>query len=135
MHHISIKTANIHRSIEFYQHLGFAIEERFTTGYTLACWLLGELGRIELIQVPEPKIAADPFNDEQYVGFYHISFDLTDKTESLSTWLKQLQHKTNIKILLPPQQQMIGNSVYEVAFIADPDGSPLELLAYLGQGI
>jgi len=36
MHHVSIRTANIHRAIAFYQLLGFTLEERFTTGYTLA---------------------------------------------------------------------------------------------------
>ncbi len=131
LHHISIKTADIHRSMKFYQHLGFATEERFTTGYTLACWLSGELGRIELIQVPQPQPTNDAFGDERYVGFYHISFDLTGKTQSLTIWLESLAQKTKLTILLKPQQQMIGDRVYEVAFIADPDGLPLEFLLRL----
>jgi len=133
LHHISIRTANIHRSISFYEQLGFTVEERFTTGYTLACWMLGRLGRIELIEIPDPKPAPDAFADEQYVGYYHVSFDLTQETENLRTWLEELQNQISIVVLLQPQQQMIGDKIYEVAFIADPDGLPLEFLRYLGK--
>ncbi len=46
LHHVAIRTANIMRSIEFYQLLGFTVKERFTAGYTLACWLEGLGGRL-----------------------------------------------------------------------------------------
>jgi catechol 2,3-dioxygenase-like lactoylglutathione lyase family enzyme len=133
MHHISIRTADIHRAIAFYEALGFRICERFTAGYTLACWMEGQAdltGRIELIQVPQPKPAPDPFGDEHYVGYYHLSFDLTGQSEDLPTWLDQLQSRSEqpLRILLPPTQQMIGSRVYEMAFIADGDGMPIELL-------
>ncbi|MGL4883276.1 MAG: VOC family protein, partial [Waterburya sp.] len=116
MHHASIRTADIHKAIAFYEQLGFTVQERFTTGYTLACWMTGLTGRIELIQIPEPKPAPDAFNDEHYVGYYHLSFDLTNLTTDLSTWLEKLQQKiaiarnTNpeqlqpLKVLLEPQQ-------------------------------
>lgn len=140
MHHASIRTADIHRAIAFYEVLGFTVNERFTTGYTLACWMEGLGGRIELIQIPEPKPAPDAFGDEHYVGYYHLSFDLTDLTQDLPSWLNQLTAKyadasehnpeqiKPLKILLDPMQQMIGDKVYEVAFIADPDGLPLEFI-------
>ncbi len=130
MHHASIRTADIHRAIAFYRLLGFEIEEQFTTGYTLACWLVGNLGRIELIQIPQPKPAPDAFGDEHYVGYYHLSFDLTQITENLPQWLENLQAiaPEPIKVLLPPQQQMIGDRIYEVTFIADSDGLPLEFI-------
>ena len=143
MHHASIRTADIHRALSFYQQLGFRVEERFTTGYTLACWLKGLGGRIELIQIPEPKPAPDSFGDEHYVGYYHLSFDLTDIAPDLSTWLSDVKAKftlatksnseefSPLKILLEPKQQMIGESVYEVAFIADADGLPLEFIRKL----
>ena len=136
-HHASIRTADIHRSIAFYECLGFTVSERFTTGYTLAGWLEGSLGRIELIQIPEPKPAPDAFGDEHYVGYYHLSFDLTDLTTDLATWLAalttQLQAATKSapKILLAPTQQAIGANVYEVTFIADPDNLPLEFIRKL----
>ena len=147
LHHASIRTADIHQAIAFYEQLGFTVRERFTTGYTLACWMTGLGGRIELIQIPEPKPAPDAFNDEHYVGYYHLSFDLTEVATDLSLWLEQLEQKlTNLstddlenefgkilpwKILLPPEQQMIGDRLYEVAFIADPDGLPLEFIRVL----
>ena len=138
MHHASIRTANIHRAIAFYEQLGFTVNERFTTGYTLACWMEGLGGRIELIQIPEPKPAPDAFGDEHYVGYYHLSFDLTDLTPDLPTWLQALQTAFNqaeeldpLKVLLEPCQQMIGDRVYEVLFLADSDGLPLEFIRVL----
>jgi catechol 2,3-dioxygenase-like lactoylglutathione lyase family enzyme len=133
-HHASIRTADIHRSIAFYECLGFTVTERFTTGYTLACWIEGLGGRIELIQIPEPKPAPDAFGDEHYVGYYHLSFDLTALTPDLNTWLTsfrtQLQTvaQTSPTVLLAPTQQIIGATIYEVIFIADPDGLPLEFI-------
>jgi catechol 2,3-dioxygenase-like lactoylglutathione lyase family enzyme len=136
MHHASIRTANIHQALAFYEVLGFSVQERFTTGYTLACWLTGLGGRIELIQIPEPKPASDAFGDEHYVGYYHLSFDLTPITPDLSTWLADLKTKIrdrfkenfSLKILLEPTQQIIGDRTYEVAFIADTDNLPLEFI-------
>ena len=145
MHHASIRTANIHQAIAFYELLGFTVKERFTTGYTLACWMEGLGGRIELIQIPEPKPAPDAFGDEHYVGYYHLSFDLSDRISDLALWLTALKTKLSelsqkdpsqfspLTILLEPQQQMIGHAVYEVAFIADCDGLPLEFLRILKQ--
>jgi catechol 2,3-dioxygenase-like lactoylglutathione lyase family enzyme len=143
MHHASIRTANIYKAIAFYEQLGFIISERFTTGYTLACWMTGLGGRIELIEIPEPKPASDAFGDEHYVGYYHLSFDLTNLTPELPDWLRDLQASFNqasqtnpeliqpLKVLLEPKQQIIGDLVYEVAFIADADGLPLEFIRIL----
>lgn len=142
MHHASIRTADIHRAIAFYEQLGFHVSERFTTGYTLACWMEGLGGRIELIQIPEPNPAPDAFGDEHYVGYYHLSFDITAQATDLPSWLKALQMRLveasttqpefhPLKVLLEPTQQQIGDRVYEVAFIADADGLPLELIRVL----
>ncbi len=145
MHHVSIRTANIHRAIAFYEQLGFQVSDRFTTGITLACWLEGLGGRLELIQIPEPKPAPDAFGDEHYVGYYHISFDLTNICEDLPSWLQELAQRFQqaaqinpeqllpLKILLAPSQQMISDHIYEVAFIADSDGLPLELIRTLSK--
>ncbi|MDJ0897227.1 MAG: VOC family protein [Xenococcus sp. MO_188.B8] len=139
-HHASIRTANIRRAIAFYELLGFEVKERFTTGFTLACWLEGLGGRIELIEIPQPKPVPDIFDDEHYVGYYHLSFDLTNLTDNLPNWLQQLQTKfsnaaqenpnlgTDLKILLEPRQQQICDRIYEVTFIADSDGLPLEFI-------
>lgn len=135
MHHASIRTADIFQAIAFYEQLGFTVCERFTAGVTLACWMEGLGGRIELLQVPRPHPAADAFADEHYTGYYHLSFDLSERTDDLPAWLAALTAKfaesdtlPPLKILLPPTQQIIGDRVYEVAFIADTDGLPLEFL-------
>jgi catechol 2,3-dioxygenase-like lactoylglutathione lyase family enzyme len=138
-HHVSIRTADIHHAIAFYETLGFAVQERFTTGYTLACWMEGNAGRLELIQVPEPAPALDPFGDEHYVGYYHLSFDLSDElgngrplTDWLNDWRTCLLAKSlPYRLLLLPCIQTIGNTAYQVAFAADPDGMPLEFLQIL----
>ncbi|OKH27456.1 VOC family protein [Chroogloeocystis siderophila] len=144
MHHASIRTADIHRAIAFYELLGFTVCDRFTTGYTLACWMEGLNGRIELIQIPQPRPAPDAFNDEHYVGYYHLSFDLSTVTSDLPSWLTALQQRfaqaqqsqpeqyQALKVLLEPTQQQIGDRCYEVAFIADADGLPLEFIRVLG---
>jgi hypothetical protein len=36
-----------------------------------------------------------------------------------------------LKVLLEPTQQQIGDRIYEVAFIADTDGLPLEFIRVL----
>jgi catechol 2,3-dioxygenase-like lactoylglutathione lyase family enzyme len=141
MHHTSIRTADIHRAIAFYEALGFTLEERFTAGITLGCWMTGLGGRIELLQVPEPAPTADAFYDEHYTGYYHLSFDLTHQVDTLPQWLDHLAQRLQggpqpqpLTVLLPPQQQMIGDRVYEVAFIADSDGLPLEFLREMNHG-
>jgi len=133
MHHASIKTADIHQAIAFYERLGFAVTTRFTAGVTLACWMEGLGGRIELMQVPEPRPALDAFADEHYTGYYHLSFDLTDSVDSLPTWLSMLraaftESGDRLRVLLEPQQQQIGDDVYEVVFLTDTDGLPLEFI-------
>ena len=139
-HHMSIRTAEIHRAIAFYKTLHFEVIQRFTTGYTLGCWLEGPAGRLELIQIPNPNPTPDAFSDEHYVGYYHLSFDVTDELSSdqtLSTWLEQWRDRLKsesitLKILLYPVPQVIGNDTYHVAFAADTDGLPLEILHNLG---
>jgi len=61
----------------------------------------------------------------------------------LTSWLDKLEQKIMsarqnspdimppLKILLKPEQQIIGDLVYEVAFIADTDGLPLEFIRVL----
>ena len=140
MHHVSIRTADIFRAIAFYEQLGFIVSERFTAGITLACWMEGDLGRIELIQVPEPQPAPDPFGDECYTGYFDLSFDLPTMTPELPGWLDNLRQRfatahpdQPLKVLLAPMQQVIGDRVWEVAFIADADGMPLEFIRLLGK--
>jgi catechol 2,3-dioxygenase-like lactoylglutathione lyase family enzyme len=124
-HHTSIKTADIFKAIAFYEALGFTMETRFTAEITLACWMTGANTRLELMQVPEPQATVNGFAEESYVGYYHLSFEV----ENLEIYLQDLLAKLGrLKILLPPRTQEIGDRLYEVAFIADLDGLPIELM-------
>ncbi|MDX1976947.1 MAG: VOC family protein [Pseudanabaenaceae cyanobacterium bins.68] len=123
--HTAIRTADIWRAIEFYQALGFELGTRFTTGATLGCWLEGNGTQLELIQIPEPQPAPDCFFDQHYVGYYHLSFRVADLALSLQQLTTSL---SKLRVLLKPTTQQIGDRDYLVAFIADPDGLPIELM-------
>ncbi|MEL6164020.1 MAG: VOC family protein, partial [Cyanobacteria bacterium J06628_3] len=101
---------------------------------------------IELIQIPEPKpTELDAFADEHYVGYYHLSFDITETASDLPSWLKNVKENfaqasrkqpeiiQPLKVLLEPTQQQIGDCIYEVAFIADTDNLPLEFIRNLNK--
>lgn len=98
------------------------------------------MGRLELIEIPQPRPAADAFGDPHYVGYYHLSFEVTPALTSgqdLKSWLQTLQERLAaqslpLKVLLPPTEQIIGDRRYQVTFIADTDGLPLEFLQDLG---
>jgi len=126
MHHVSIRTRDIFQALAFYERLGYVVEERFTTGSTLACWLTGYGGRLELIQIPEPKPAPDAWLDEHYTGYYHLSLEV----KQLDQLLAQLQRE-GVTILLEPRDQTIGTRRFRVAFICDCDGLPVEFLEAL----
>ena len=95
------------------------------------------------MKFPQPHPPPDAFGDEHYVGYYHISFDLTNQVSDLVSWLNHLKNQFDqaiikqpnllqpLNILLEPMQQMIGDRVYEVMFIADSDGLPLEFIRIL----
>lgn len=100
-------------------------------------------GRLELIQIPQPQPAPDAFADEHYTGYYHLSFDLSERVVDLPSWLSEMRARfakaaaenpeqfQPLKVLLEPTQQIIGNRVYEVVFIADTDNLPLEFIRVL----
>jgi len=124
LHHVSIRTRDIFAAMAFYERLGFQVEERFTAGITLACWLVGAHGRIELIQVPEPRPAPEAWLDETYTGYYHLSL----LVENVPQLVKDLQAQ-GVTVLLEPRYQTIGIQTFEIAFICDLDGLPIELVA------
>lgn len=124
-HHLAIKTRDIFRSLAFYEALGFTVEQRFTAGITLACWLQGSHLRLELMQVPTPAPTPDPW-DPEFVGYYHLTFAVEDLAATLATLREKIP---DLDVILEPQPQVIGEHTYWVAFLRDPDGLPIELLA------
>jgi catechol 2,3-dioxygenase-like lactoylglutathione lyase family enzyme len=127
LHHVSIRTADIFRSIAFYERLEFFVHERFQTGETLACWMESERGgRIELIQMLEPKPAPEIWLDEHYTGYYHLSLLVPNVEESL-----KILQSNEVPILMETIEQKIGSERYRVAFVLDPDRLPIELIEKL----
>uniref|UniRef100_A0A7S2UWQ2 Glyoxalase/fosfomycin resistance/dioxygenase domain-containing protein n=1 Tax=Fibrocapsa japonica TaxID=94617 RepID=A0A7S2UWQ2_9STRA len=59
------------------------------------------------------------------------------REERMKTFLSALNEKSekqfqkSVRLVIPPAQQMIGSQVFETAFIADPDGTLIELLLHM----
>ena len=116
------------------------------------------ISRIELIEVPpwilqEPegmkRRAIDLFENQAYLGHNHLALDVTSCIEEnkeelessprnhtflLSAWMDTLNEKSlrlfrkTLRVALEAEQFMVGNVVYERAFIYDADGALIELL-------
>ena len=151
-HHTAIKTKNITMAISFYGLFGYEVTCQFRAGPARAAWmqLPDDRGRLELIEVPSyliqqpraPNLSVRP----DILGFNHVALDVSaqiqkesetseNKTFSLATWIQDLNrtsmvlfNKTLRTAVYPPQQQIIGSNVYDIAFLYDADGCLLELL-------
>jgi catechol 2,3-dioxygenase-like lactoylglutathione lyase family enzyme len=151
IHHTALKTRNITLAIEFYGLFGFEPTRKFRAGPARAAWLeqKGTINsRIEIIEVPSfmlnesegmKRRALDLAQKQELLGLNHLALDVTNSIQSLglsnlSDWLKLLNEKSvntfgkTMRVALEPQQQLIGNSAYELAFLYDADGALLELL-------
>jgi catechol 2,3-dioxygenase-like lactoylglutathione lyase family enzyme len=152
LHHTAIKTRNITMAISFYSLFGYEVECRFRAGPARAVWLrLPEGGRLELIEVPSymlqqpraPNLLVRP----DILGYNHMAIDVSAQIQkesetdqhtnatSLTSWIQGLNqtsialfNKTLRTAVYPPQQQIIGSNVYEIAFLYDADGCLIELL-------
>ena len=162
LHHTAIRTRNITTAIQFYSLLGFNVDCQFRAGPARAAWLSlspsnntasTTAAQLEIIEVPayllnEPegmrRRAPDLIENAQELGYNHMAMDVTAQIQKngladLSVWLDQLNDKSrqqfgrNLRIAVPPRQQLIGQYVYELAFIYDADGSIVELLHKQGQ--
>ena len=95
--------------------------------------------------------AFDLMDRQDLLGHNHFALDVTDQIASaaatsnssssnnkrisdLTTWLETLNQTSietsnrMLRVALKPQQQMIGQGVYELAFLYDADGALVELL-------
>ena len=114
--------------------------------------------RIELIEVPSYMLQSNKerapdllLSRPDILGYNHIAMDVTQQQQqeqltahqgntSLTNYLQQLNrtsiqrfNKTLRLALFPPQQQMIGPNIYEIAFLYDADGALIELLSCTGK--
>jgi catechol 2,3-dioxygenase-like lactoylglutathione lyase family enzyme len=156
IHHTAIKTRNITVAIQFYSLLGFQVTTRFRAGPARAAWLEFPNQstsvcscRLEVIEVPsfvlnEPegmrRRAMDLMERQDLLGHNHFALDVTEQIrqnkgmENLCDWMQALNqtsidtYNRMLRIALEPQQQMIGQGVFELAFLYDADGALVELL-------
>jgi catechol 2,3-dioxygenase-like lactoylglutathione lyase family enzyme len=153
VHHLAIRTRDIEMAIQFYSLLDFEVETKFLAGTVRAAWLRQEKGnsegvRIELIEVPKGILretegtrqrAIDLSTRLDLLGLNHYALDVTSSIKGkgmkdLKAWIDFINEKSMMKfgktlrIAVEPQDQMIGQYLYQLAFIYDYDGALIELL-------
>jgi len=136
--HLGLCVADLARSLRFYcDGLGFAPAE----GYDLSEQMLDGLDRalevgapvrlrsqmitngelkIELLHFAEPVATGAPSSSRNQVGFTHLSFFVAD-VDAVAGRLAALGGE-----VLGSTRARLG---YEVVFVADPDGTRVELMA------
>ena len=157
-HHVALKTRNITTALQFYSLLDFVVTCKFRAGPARAAWLepfnknnnqVATTTRLEIIEVPTYLLneqvgtrrrALDLMERQDALGYNHLALDVTQQIasqanlSSLADWMDQLNHKSvdsfgkTLRVALPPRQQIIGQCVYELAFLYDADGCLVELL-------
>ena len=150
-HHMAVKTRNITVAIQFYSLLGFEVACKFRAGPAKAAWLTqpeSSSTRLELIEVPsyllnEPegmkRRAMNLMERQELLGWNHLALDVSESLKSkglsqLSEWIQDLnatsiqEFDKGLRVALEPRQQIIGDTVYELAFLYDADGALVELL-------
>jgi catechol 2,3-dioxygenase-like lactoylglutathione lyase family enzyme len=149
-HHTALKVYNISRSIAFYSLFGWEEEARFRAGPARAVWLkFPDQGctnhRLELIEVPlalDPALKARDLSAASAIavtGLNHFTLDVTAAARNfggMRAYLRQLNARSetwfnkSIRLVVDPYQQIIAQDVYEMAFVSDPDGVLVELIAF-----
>ena len=149
-HHAAVKTRNITVAIQFYGLLGFQLEAKFRAGPARAAWMTQGSSRVELIEVPsyllqEPegmkRRAFDLMDRQELLGWNHLALDVTtaiqekgEENYQLAEWMHDLNATSvatfgkSLRVALEPRQQIIGDGVYELAFIYDADGALVEFI-------
>jgi catechol 2,3-dioxygenase-like lactoylglutathione lyase family enzyme len=103
---------------------------------------------LELIEVPphltsSSSIAAESISQDGIVrtGMNHLALDVSEECRAsggdggLPDFLRHLNERSeavfdrSIRLVVAPHERIIGQDVFEVGFIADPDGVLLELLS------
>lgn len=149
-HHVAIKTRDIEMAIKFYTLLDFEVENKFLAGNARAAWLQQETGgvRIELIEVPRHMLeesqgqrrrAVDLVERSELLGMNHYAIDVTTSMKrknmkQMQQWIDYLNDKSKdafgktLRMAVEPMEQMIGQHLYQLAFIYDADGAIIEFV-------
>lgn len=149
IHHMAIKTRDIELAIKFYSLLDFEVESKFLAGNVRAAWLQQTDGavRLELLEVPSHMLgpqsatrrAVDLVKRQELLGLNHYALDVTmsmqkKNMKDLQQWLDYLSNRSKetfgktLRIAVEPMEQIIGQHLYQLAFIYDSDGAIIELL-------
>jgi len=126
-HHAAMKTRNITVAIQFYSLLGFQVETKFWAGPARAAWM------------GTKRRAMNFMERQELLGWNHLALDATHAMQEkgysqLADWIQDLNATSlasfgkSLRVTLEPRQQIIGDSVYELAFLYDADGALVEFV-------
>lgn len=99
------------------------------------------LGEGEFFGSNQRRRAFDLMEHPAMLGYNHVALDVTEqvkkgKNGTLAGWIANLNDVSkerfdkSLRVALQPLQQIIGSSVYEMAFLYDADGCLVELLHF-----
>jgi len=134
--HIGLCVADLERSQRFYtEGLGFQAAHRLAGGNDLAgaaevsppieMWsqfLVKGDTRLELMAWPKPGVCGQPSTARNHLGFTHLSFAVEDLEAAVA-------HLVSLGATLVDGSQYEAASGMRLVFLADPDGTRLELTA------
>ena len=133
---VAIRISSMPRSLDFWSLLDFSPTRRFSTSGARATYLMAPWSTqaLELIEVPPVLMpTTSPSNPEQ-LGLTHLCLDATPICVELADLLALLQQRSlerfgrNLRVVMPPHQQMLGRLVIEAVVLRAPDGVHLRLM-------
>jgi catechol 2,3-dioxygenase-like lactoylglutathione lyase family enzyme len=149
IHHVSIAVPDIDAAIAWYSKIfGLTIEHRMETSFGMRGAFLRRPGiRIELWQaqsLPDtPEARRAPKQDMKIMGIKHVAFVVPDLRIALAALLKNgvqliaVQYDRSEPMKPDPDPLAPGKRRPFSLFIADPFGTPIEILdgAQVGDGV
>ncbi|MDL1250254.1 VOC family protein [Yersinia pestis] len=123
LHHVSITSRNINKSINFYQIFGFKSEKIYDDIDITICWIINNSSRIEILQFKKSQGEEKPIDDNNFLEKFGISH-IAIKIDNVESWRERLMTAgiscTRIS------EARIGSFSY--FFIDDPDGNKVEII-------
>jgi catechol 2,3-dioxygenase-like lactoylglutathione lyase family enzyme len=149
IHHVSIAVPDLDAAIAWYSKIfGLTVEHRMETNFGMRGAFLRRPGiRIELWQslsLPDtPEARRAPKQDMKIMGIKHVAFVVPDLRSALAALLKQgvqliaVQYDRSEPMQPDPDPLAPGKRRPFSLFIADPFGTPIEILdgAQVGDGV
>lgn len=122
LHHIEIYVADLERSIRFWGpllgHLGYEPYQEWDDGIS---WRLHDT-YLAFVQAPEPE-----GTDRRHPGLNHLAFHV-DTAEEVEELVGALRER-GTRLLYEDRHPFAGGEDHYAAFVEDPDGMKVELVA------